>query len=288
MTDRAQGISGTEVSALFGFNPYMTKFELYCRKKGLTPEPEVTDRMKMGKRLEPIVVDLFEEQTTLEVEWKDRLMEHPKEPLIIGTPDGVIHEHPAGFEAKTAGLDRAHDWGDPGTDFIPRNYLMQVQWYCVLMGRPEWYLAALIGGNDFRTFNIKADTELQALMVDEAQKFWHDHILRDVPPEIDYSDGATKYLLNKYPSPTDGMREATEDEGELILGILQTRKELKFLEQRKDTLQNQLKDKIGFAKGLTSSAGKVSWTSIPETVVASFTRQASRRLTVTGKKGESE
>ena len=286
MTDRSQGISGTEVSALFGMNPYITKLGLYLRKKGLTPEVQPTERMRLGKKLEPVVVDLFEEETGLEVEWKDKLMEHPKEPLIIGSPDGVIHEAPPGFEAKTAGIDRAHDWGDAGTDMVPRNYIFQVQHYMLLTGRPEWWLAALIGGNDFRTFNIKADTELQALMLDEVRKFWHDHIQRDVAPEMDYSDEATKYLLSKYPSPTDGFREATEDEGELILGILQTRKELAFLDQRKETLQNSLKNKIGFARGLTSQYGKVSWTEVPATTVQAFERKATRRMTISGKRGE--
>lgn len=284
MTVRSQGISGTEVAALFGMSPYLTKMGLYARKKGLVPEPEQTQRMKIGKALEPVVVDLFQQETGKFVDWFDTLQEHPKEPLIIGTPDGMVDQRASVFEAKTAGLDRAFEWGDPGTDLIPQQYIFQVQHYMMLTGTKDAYLAALIGGNDFRRFHLKADEELQAMMLNEIRKFWRDHIEKNVAPEIDASEESKQYLLRLYPSPTDGIREATPDEDEIVVGILQTRKELAFLEARKDELSNKLKEKIGFAKGLTSTAGKVTWTETKETVVESFTRKAGRTLRVYGKK----
>jgi predicted phage-related endonuclease len=63
MTDRSQGVSGTEVAALFGMSPYLTRMGLYARKKGLVPEVEPTQRMRIGKLQEPVVVQLFEEDT---------------------------------------------------------------------------------------------------------------------------------------------------------------------------------------------------------------------------------
>ena len=288
MTDRLQGISGTEIAGLFGMSPYKTRFSIYCDKKGLTPPVEVTPRMRIGKLQEPVVVQLFEEDTGLKVDWTDELIEHPKEPLVIGTPDGYInHGHDAGFEAKTAGLDRVFEWGDSG-DRVPTHYLMQCQYYSMLTGLPTWHLGALIGGNDFRRFEIKKDEELQAMMLDEVRKFWRDHIEKNVAPEIDYSDAAKAYLLGKYPSPTEGIRPASPEEDELVIGVLQTRKELRFLEQRKEELQNKLKDSIGFAKGITSIHGKVSWSVTPETVVQSFTRKAGRTLRITGKREASD
>jgi putative phage-type endonuclease len=301
MTVRSQGISGTEVAALFRMSPYLTKMGLYARKKGLVPEPEQTPRMRLGKMLEPVVVKLFEEETGKHVEWFDKLIEHPKEPLIIGTPDGGVNEIAgkyegvewrtdleAGFEAKTAGLDRAFEWGDEGTDSIPQQYLFQTQHYMMLTGLKEWHLAALIGGNDFRRFHLKADEELQAMMLQEIRKFWHDHIERDQAPEIDASEESKQYLLRLYPSPTEGVREATEGENDIIVGLLQTQKELRFLEERKQLLRHQLQQSIGFAKGITSQYGKANWTTTEETVVQSFVRKASRTLRVYGKKGESE
>lgn len=291
MVDRSQGISGTEIAGLLGMSPYATPFSIYSRKLGLVPPLEQNERMKMGKMLEPIVVKLFEEETGESVQWKDELVAHPKEPLVIGTPDGYV-VHPksdkldAGFEAKTAGLDRAHEWGDEGTDYVPQHYLLQCQYYAMLTGLPTWHLAALIGGNQFRRYELKADEELQAYMLDAVRKFWRDHILPRNPPDIDATDEAKQYLLQRYPSPTEGIREATTDEDELVVGILQTRKELKFLEERKETLQNKLKDSIGFSKGLTSVYGKVSWSETPETVVQSFVRKAGRTMRIHGKKEE--
>jgi putative phage-type endonuclease len=287
MTTRESGVSGTEVSALFGMNPWLTKMGLYARKKGLVDEVKPSERMKIGKALEPVVVHLYEEATGNEVEWKDKLISHPKEPLIIGTPDGFIGEK-AIFEAKTAGLDRAFEWGDEGTDFVPQHYLMQVQHYMMLTGMKQAEVAALIGGNDFRRFSVPADEELQAMMLDEIRRFWRDHIEAGVAPEIDASEESRSYLLRRFPSATEGVRQATDGEDELVVGILQTRKELKFLTERKETLQNQLKDSIGFAKGLTSTHGKVSWSETPEVTVQSFVRKAGRTLRITGRRGEVE
>lgn len=284
MTTRAQGISGTEVAALVGMSPYLTKFGLYAKKKGLVADTPQTPRMRMGKILEPVVVKLFEEESGLKVDWKDELIEHPKEPLVIGTPDGLIGDD-AGFEAKTAGLDRAWEWGDEGTDMVPRHYIIQSQYYSILTGRKKWYLAALIGGNDFRKFELTADEELQGYLLEEVRRFWKDHIEKDVAPPVDGSEEANEALVKLYPSPRDGVREATEGEQEMIVGLVQTNKELAFLEARKSELRNRLKQSIGFSKGLTSPFGKASWSETKE-VPVSFIRAAGRSLRVTGKRGE--
>jgi predicted phage-related endonuclease len=258
---------------------------LYARKKGLVEPLQQTPRMRIGKLQEPVVRKLFEEDSKKTVIWDDVLQEHPKEPIVIGTPDGFISEEDAGFEAKTAGLDRAFEWGDEGTDMVPRHYVFQCQWYMLLKGWKRWYLAALIGGNDFRKFELTADEELQALMLDEARKFVHDHLDKDVAPPVDGSDAASEALVRLYPSPTEGIREATEAEAEAIVGLTQLNKELKFLDERKETLRNQLKQSIGFAKGLTSPYGRASWSETKESEYMVH-RKAGRSLRVTGKRGE--
>lgn len=285
MIDRTKAISGTEIAALFGMSPYVSKFGLYARKKGLVEPLKQTQRMRIGKLQEPVVVTLFEEDTGKKVKWRDELIAHPKDPVIIGSPDGEIAEEPEGFEAKTAGLDRAYEWGDEGSDMVPRHYIFQAQWYMLLKGWKKWYLAALIGGSDFRKFELTADEELQGLMLEEARKFVHDHLEKDVPPPVDGSEEANEALVRLYPSPTEGIREASPAEEEAIVGLTQLAKEMKFLEERKDLLRNQLKQSIGFSKGLTSAYGKASWS---ETKASTYTveRKAGRSLRVTGKRGE--
>lgn len=286
MTTRSQGISGTEVAALLGMSPYITRAGVYARKKGLIPDPVPDQRMRIGKLHEPTIVRLYEEKTGEEVVWKDKLVEHPNEPLIIGTPDGEIANSEKGFEAKSAGLDRAYEWGDGG-DLVPMHYIIQCQHYMMLKGWKRWELAALIGGNDFRTFHLDADEDLQGMMLEEIRRFWKDHIVPGVMPEADWSPESKALLRKLYPSPTEGYRTATEREDEIIVGILQTRKELKFLERRKEELQNRLRAELGFAKGLTSTYGRVSLSQVPEWT-GTITKQAHDRLTVTGKKGEGE
>ena len=53
---RLEDITSTEVSALFGLNPYCTKFELWhYKKEKVIPDFSESNRMKWGKRLEPAI-----------------------------------------------------------------------------------------------------------------------------------------------------------------------------------------------------------------------------------------
>ena len=55
---KSKDISSTEVAALFGLSPYLTKFELWHRKKtGSILSIEENERMKWGSRLEPAIAE---------------------------------------------------------------------------------------------------------------------------------------------------------------------------------------------------------------------------------------
>jgi putative phage-type endonuclease len=293
--DRRTGVGGSDIAAICGISPYRTPFGVYCDKLGLADPQEETDRMRMGKVLEPVVTKLYERAALVNVIWLDRTQRHPKEALVVGTPDGKLETMPGlqalpeerGFEAKTAGLDQAWRWGEDG-DNVPQEYLVQCQWYMLLTGWPSWALAVLIGGDRFKHFELHSDEELQAILLDRARKFWHDHVEARNPPEIDASPAAASYLRRRYPVGVEPPREATLHERELMASIVRHRQELKLLTTRTDALQNQLKDSIGSARGLydADSDTRVSWTDIAESPVPAHVRKAYRRLTVRSRKEE--
>src|SRR5215471_16523967 len=147
--DRTSGIGGSDIAAICGISHFRTPFGVYCDKLGLADPQEQTERMRIGKLLEPTVLELYRaSHPNEEVVWSlDKTERHPKEPIIIGTPDAfILRPEPVrkGLEAKTAGLDQAWRWGDDG-DNVPGEYLMQCQWYMLLIGCNEWDLAVLIG-----------------------------------------------------------------------------------------------------------------------------------------------
>ena len=60
---RAKNINSTEVSVLFGWNPWLTEFELWHRKKaGTIVHQETNKAMRWGTREEPIIAKGLEEE----------------------------------------------------------------------------------------------------------------------------------------------------------------------------------------------------------------------------------
>lgn len=298
--ERSSGISGTDIAALVGLSPHKTAFGVYCEKVGIPVEVEQTDRMKMGKLLEPVVVKLYEQQTGERVDWwGDRTIRHPSQDIVIGTPDGFVRPHNGvaivadatftqpGFEAKTAGLDQAWRWGEG--DFVPQEYLLQVQWYMLLTGRNRWLVACLIGGDVFKVFELAADEQLQGMLLQRAQKFWRDHVEKRNPPDIDSSDAATAYLRRTYPHSSGAMREANTRERELMAACVRAKQELKVVKSTSEMLENQLRDAIGAARGVydPDTDTRATWSDVAESPVPAYTRSAYRRLTVRSKREES-
>lgn len=91
-----------------------------------------------------------------------------------------------GLEAKTASAfatGRASEWGESGSDQVPEAYLVQCATYMALTECPKWDLAVLFGNTEFRIYHLTRDEELEALLLDEASRFWTDHVLARVPPD---------------------------------------------------------------------------------------------------------
>ena len=49
-------------------------------------------------------------------------------------------------------------------------------------GCDMWFLAVLIGGNDFRIYTIFRDLDLEKMIVKHASNFWYNHVLKESPP----------------------------------------------------------------------------------------------------------
>ena len=115
---------------------------------------------------------------------------HPRDSLIIATPDGVPllpGGDVCGLEIKMP--SSAHGWGEPGTDAIPDHYIPQVAWQLAAMS--EWTdivdVFAVLEGKP-RLYHVRRDVELEGLLVEEAHRFWRDYVVTGKPPEVEARD----------------------------------------------------------------------------------------------------
>jgi len=237
LEERKKGICGTDISAILGLNPRKTAYQMYLEKLGLAEPTEETMAMKLGKKFEPIVAELYEEATNRKLK-ECELLVHPMYEFIRGTPDRMVCDEDLGLEIKTlrsfdAGKSSETQWGDEHTDQIPQHYFLQVIWYMLLTGRSAFDVAALAGGQEFRIYRVNKDQELEKMLIDKADAFWHKNVLQAKPPEISVNDDLPK-IYNKV---LIGAVIATDEICEICEELAKVDKEEKEAKAKKEEMK---------------------------------------------------
>ena len=250
---RRQCITGTDISAIIGLNKWSSPMNVFLDKLGLSKEKHENPAMQWGKILEPVIAARYEEETGSKLTKGEFIIKG----IYGGTPDYLSSSRL--IEIKTAGQFTAHSWGEPGTDQVPESYLCQVQWYMMLTDMQKADLAVLIGGNDYRVYHIIRNDDLITLMTDAAETFWNKHIVTEVPPALDSSNGTKEYLESLYPKSRGTTIHATEQVADIAFVYHKLCKELKEVEEKKIGMENQLKYEIGDNDGIQHATFKSTW-----------------------------
>jgi putative phage-type endonuclease len=192
-TIRRTGIGGSDAGAILGLSPYKTPLDVYLEKVGEADSTEDTAATYWGRKLEDLVAEEYSVRTGRKVERCNDTLRHPEAPHLIGHVDRLVWDGGRPrvrgqirttriLECKTAGAHMADQWGPEGTDQIPEVYIAQVQHYLCVTGCEVADVAVLIGGRDFRVYEIPRDDELIMVMRQSLLEFWSLVTLR-VPPE---------------------------------------------------------------------------------------------------------
>lgn len=184
---RSQHVGGSEVAALFGEHAQLTEFELWHRKKGLLPEPDLSDndRVLWGQLLEPAIANGVGAKTGWDV-WKVKDYYSARPALALGgsLDYSVIGQDrgPGVLEIKTADWLVAKRWdnGEP-----PLSYMLQIQSYLALTGWSWGCMAVLVGGNDLRLFEYEARPKTISIIEQRVAAFWKS-IEDNTPPKPDF------------------------------------------------------------------------------------------------------
>jgi putative phage-type endonuclease len=178
-------ITATEIAAVVGLSPWMSRFTLWHKKAGLPTAPfEPSPEMKWGSRFEDDVAEEFAER-------------HPEHPLLHtgtwrhrdrhwqrATPDRLWGNRLV--EIKTAAS--ADEWGPSGSDIFPVHYRCQITWQQDTLGLHEpAHLAVLILPYDYREYVVEYDPDDARILREAAERFLDEVRSGNRPP----IDGAT-------------------------------------------------------------------------------------------------
>lgn len=207
---RAGRIGGSDIAAIVGLSPWESRFSLYHRRKGLIGPQDEKPEMTWGKRLEPAIVEAFQDGHPEFAVWHapGAVYAHPVRSWQVASPDALLSgrgdasKATAGLEVKT---DRFDDgWGTPGTDEIPPWYLPQVDWCMDVFGVDSWHVAFLCSGSDYREYVVRRDEQRAARLCEAAMAFLDD-LEHNRRPDIDAHSETYVAVRNLHPQidPTD-------------------------------------------------------------------------------------
>lgn len=258
---RTEGIGGSDVSVIFGINPYRSIFQLWMEKTGqIEPEERETEYTHFGTVLESVVKQEFMRRTGLKVRAKRALLQSDKYSFMLADLDGVIYEDGMMniFEAKTASEYKREVWEEG----VPEEYILQVQHYMAVTGARRTYIAALVGGNHFIYHVVERDEKLIALIIQREKEFWEKNVSQGEEPLADGSKATTEYINGKYGKSSGGTIVLPTEALSLCDSYDVLSGQIKALEREKDAVANQLKNYLKENEVGVVGDRKVTWKEI--------------------------
>lgn len=234
---------------------------LYTRRLGLMPEegPEAGERMVNGSRIQRAIIDMWSEDTGVQVIPVERTIHRSREHAwMAASLDGLIPDwngRPAVLEIKNVGEYMAREWAEE----IPIKSRCQTQHQMVVTGIDQSVVVALIGGNRLRHGEEPIDLAFRETLVERGADFWRRLQEKD-PPPIDPSKEAAKALALLYPADDgetitlDGDAIEWDQQLQLLKGSI------KSLEKEKLGFENLLKEQMGTATKALLPFGKGGYT----------------------------
>lgn len=241
---RLRGIGGSDVAGILGLSPWNSPYKTWAVKTGRIDDSFVpSEAADWGNRLEPIVLDKFEEENPdLKVYRNVGTWANNDRPWQLANPD-ALYETADGrlgvIEVKTSRYEDGWEY-----DLPPIHYQTQVQWYSQTLGlTAPIKVVALFSGSKYRVFEVPANAFQQDTFLDEVTKFRNTYILEpEAKPDFDGSMATYETVRTINPS--------IDPEAEVDLGDLGMHYSIACNDFAKaDTFLNEMKSRVLDAMG---------------------------------------
>jgi predicted phage-related endonuclease len=130
--------------------------------------------------------------------------------------------------------------------------------YLAITGKKRWYLACLIGNNEFKVFTIERDEDEIRELMNAEREFYDTHIKGDLPPAIDGTDSSSEAVKTVHMVEEENEVDISDIEDE-IDHIFDLKKQIKLLEGMKIESENKIKSYLGKNTFGSCPSACVSW-----------------------------
>ncbi|GJM45090.1 MAG: hypothetical protein DHS20C21_19320 [Gemmatimonadota bacterium] len=211
---RRTHVGSSDAATILGFcptddsgEPYSTRYDVWAQKHYATAPDKTSAPAELGNILEDAILEqcarrVWGYHTPKEQKagvshgarrFAYRRNQRRVEGRVAANVDAAFRDLIDGrkccMEAKSTGRWQEwgdEDWSDTTGRSVPPHVLIQAQAHCYAGGFDRCYVAVLLPGYkslEHRVYPVDRDDELIALMVQEIDRFWTEHVEPGVPPE---------------------------------------------------------------------------------------------------------
>lgn len=228
------GISASRGAAILGVSKYSEPVEAWLKiceditpgfcEMNMYPKPEFVDNAatRWGNALEDHMIWMARDTVGSDIGHREFFLSHPKHKYITCHIDGSYTGTDGLHEAKTVNQRTFRsEWGEPGTERIPRAYMVQVQHQMMLSDQEQCIVSALVlpkmqdefpdpeclskkqiyriarglfEMGYFHQYPIKRNQKLIDLMLEKYVDFWNENVLKKIPPKPQSFDWVKKMI----------------------------------------------------------------------------------------------
>jgi len=244
---RRGGIGASDVAAILGLIPkWSSPYKLWRQRMGYEAATVENEAMEWGLRLEPVIADKYAQATGRKLVDRGRytILRSVEHPFMTCTLDREIESErgPGDLEIKTADAFHADEWDVTP----PKRYQAQFQAQLAVTGWGWGSLAVLIGGRNFRYWDIERDQKTIPGLIEVCRRFW-ECVQNGTPPPIDSSEATAKALREQYATQEDTTVELPPESAAWDYELALIGGQIKALKDRETGLKNKLIASIGRA-----------------------------------------
>lgn len=184
--ERRGRLGASDGPALLGIDPRKSRHTLWLEKTDRIEPDQSGEAAQIGNDLEDGVLHGAERHYG-PIERNVRVYADGLDIPLAATLDARILATGEPVNAKTTGQTGPvyGHWGDADSDVIPDSYLVQslLEQHCV--SADVGHIYALIAGRGYVPFRVPYAAAIVDSFLDQARRFWIDHVEADVEPSVD-------------------------------------------------------------------------------------------------------
>lgn len=226
---RAKTVGSSEIGVICGLSNYSSPLKLWREKTGRDKPQDDNDFLWLGRKLEPVVGELFERKTGKKLRAANALYCHGEVLWATASPDFFTDDFESIVETKARGDGMRRHYDDGGA---PHTDHLQVTWQLGITGLKKGHVAALCGGDprQFFTPEIEFSEDLFAQCMAKAEEFMH-YVRTDKEPPAMAMDKGILELVERDPMKKINL---PDEAGDLFTTYWDAKREVDKLEDALD------------------------------------------------------